>query len=277
MNWRFENMSEPIVLRKKVCLLGDAAVGKTSLIRRYVLDQFDEKYITTIGTNVSKKNIKIVLKDQNNQLINYELTLAIWDIIGQRELHSFNLNYFRNANGGLVICDFTRRDTLDSLMMWTSSLFNTIGSVPLVFMANKFDIQDQAEFNLNDLVPVANQFQAASFATSALTGENVEQAFYMLGEAMVKQGQAQAKPTTDVSKIASELIVEFCNNIGGIERGIPLIKEIFKIAGVDFLNPQKDQLKNAMPDLVQLLRDLQGAEVANKASGKFNLIISKLN
>jgi len=269
-------MTEPIVLRKKVCLLGDAAVGKTSLIRRYVHNQFDEKYITTIGTNVSKKNMKIVIKDQNNEPINYELTLAIWDIIGQKELHSFNLNYFRNANGGLVICDFTRKDTLDSLMMWTSSLFNTIGQVPLVFMANKFDLQNQAEFNLNDLIPVANQFQAPSFATSARTGENVERAFYMLGEAMVKKGQVQTGPTTDVSKIASELIVEFCNNIGGIERGIPLIKEIFKISGVDFLNPQKEQLINAIPDLVQLLRDLQGGEVAEKAAQKFNLIVAKL-
>jgi small GTP-binding protein len=269
-------MDEPIQLRKKVCLLGDAAVGKTSLIHRYVHNQFDEKYITTIGTNVSKKNIRISVQNPNNKIINYDITFAIWDIIGQRELHSFNLNYFRNANGGLVVCDITRRDTLDSLMMWTSSLFNTIGKVPLVFLANKYDLQQQAEFDANELGQVANQFQAPFYVTSARTGENVEQAFYALGDALTKSGQTQAGPTTDVSKIASELIVEFCNHIGGIERGIPLIKEIFKIAGVDFLNPQRDQLIRALPDLVQLLRDLQGADVANNASQKFNVIIAKL-
>lgn len=269
-------MDEPIVLRKKVCLLGDAAVGKTSLIRRYVHNQFDEKYITTIGTNVSKKDIKITLNDQNNNPQNYDLTLAIWDIIGQRELHSFNLNYFRNANGGLVVCDVTRRDTLDSLLMWTSSLFNTIGQVPLVFLINKWDLQHQAEFNLNELAPVANQFNAPQYVTSALTGENVEHAFITLGEAMIKFSHAQPKPRDDVSKIASEIIVEFCNHIGGIERGIPLIKEIFKIAKVDFLNPQKDQLINAIPDLVQLLRDLQGTDVADRANQRFNLILAKL-
>jgi small GTP-binding protein len=269
-------MVEPIVIRKKVCLLGDAAVGKTSLIRRYVHNQFDEKYITTIGTNVSKKELKIGIADPNNNTQSYELTLAIWDIIGQRELQSFNLNYFRNANGGLVVCDITRRDTLDSLLMWTSSLFNTIGQVPLVFLANKYDLSDQAQFDNNELAQVANRFNAPSFITSARTGENVEHAFYRLGEAMVKHGQTQATPQGNVSKVASELIVEFCNHIGGIERGIPLIKEIFKISGVDFLNPEKQQLIKALPELIQLLRDLQGEEVAGKASQRFNLIMAKL-
>ncbi len=270
-------MEEPVLLRKKVCLLGDAAVGKTSLIRRYVHNQFDEKYITTIGTNVSKKDLKIVLQDQSNKIQNYDMTFAIWDIIGQKELQSFNINYFRNANGALVVCDVTRRDTLDSILMWTSSLFNTVGQVPLVFLANKYDLRNQADFEIDELNNIVNQFNASYFVTSALTGENVERAFYALGEAMVKVGYAQPKPKDDVSKIASELIVEFCNHIGGIERGIPLIKEIFKISGVDFLNPQKDQLINALPDLIQLLRDLQGTEVADKAAQRFNLIIAKLN
>jgi small GTP-binding protein len=269
-------MEEPVLLRKKICLLGDAAVGKTSLIRRFVLNQFDEKYITTIGTNVSKKDIRIVHQNQQNFIQNFDLTLAIWDIIGQRELHSFNLNYFRSANGGIVVCDITRKDTLESLIMWTSSLFNTIGKVPLVFLANKYDLRASAAFDINELAQIANQFNAPCFYTSALSGENVEQAFYALGESIVKMGQSSIEPTGDVSKIASEIIVEFCNHIGGIERGIPLIKEIFKIAGVDFLNPQKNQLTNAIPDLVQLLRDLQGTDVADKASQKLNTIMAKL-
>ncbi len=270
-------MEEPVVLRKKICLLGDAAVGKTSLIHRYVHNQFDEKYITTIGTNVSKKDLKLVQQDPSNKVVNYDMTLAIWDIIGQRELHSFNLNYFRNANGGLVVCDITRRDTLDSLMMWTSSLFNTVGKVPLVFLANKYDLRDKAEFDINELAEVAKQFNAPYYVTSARTGENVERAFYALGDSLIKASGLKTEPTGDIAKIASEIIVEFCNNIGGIERGIPLIKEIFKISGVNFLNPQKEQLVGAIPDLVQLLRDLQGADVANGAAQRFNAIMAKLN
>jgi small GTP-binding protein len=120
-------MEEPVQLRKKICMLGDSAVGKSSLIRRFVFNEFDEKYITTIGTNVSKKDLNLVIKEQNNESHNYELTLAIWDIIGQRDFHSFNLNYFRAANGGLVVCDITRRETLENLDMWASSFHNNIG------------------------------------------------------------------------------------------------------------------------------------------------------
>ena len=161
-------------------------------------------------------------------------------------------------------------------MMWTSSLFNTIGEVPLVFLANKYDLRDQAEFDVNELTQTANQFNAPCFITSARTGENVERAFYAIGESMVKVGYTKVEPKNDAAKIASEIVVEFCNNIGGIERGIPLIKEIFKISGVDLLNPRKEQLTTALPDLIQLLRDLQGAEIANRASQKFNVIMAKL-
>jgi small GTP-binding protein len=241
-----------------------------------VFNQFDEKYITTIGTNVSKKDIRIALQAQNNVTNNFDITLAIWDIIGQKELQSFNLNYFRNANGGIVVCDITRRDTLDSLLMWTSSFFNTIGQVPLVFLVNKYDLLENADFKVEELAGIANQFKAPFFVTSALTGENVQQAFFALGRQMIIAGQAKPEPQDNVSKVASEIIVEFSNHIGGIERGIPLIKEIFKIAGVDFLQPQKEQLLKALPDLVQLLRDLQGSEAAEKASQRFNLIVSRL-
>jgi small GTP-binding protein len=220
-------MEEPVQLRKKICMLGDSAVGKSSLIRRFVFNEFDEKYITTIGTNVSKKDLNVVINKQENELQNYEVTLAIWDIIGQRDFHSFNLNYFRAANGGLVVCDITRRETLENLDMWASSFRNNIGQVPLVFLVNKYDLSENGAFDEEEI------------NTSAMTGENVESAFHTLGELMVKKETTTASEDENkVSKAASEIIIEFSNYVGGIERGIPLIKEIFKVAGVDFSNPQ---------------------------------------
>ena len=73
-------MTDKIRVKGKICLLGDLAVGKTSLIRRYVLDTFDDKYITTIGTKVTKKRLDIELPDQQKEI---DLTLLIWDIMGQ--------------------------------------------------------------------------------------------------------------------------------------------------------------------------------------------------
>ncbi len=271
-------MEELIKMHKKICLLGDPAVGKTSLIKRFVFNEFDEKYITTIGTNVSKKNVTVVLQEDNKNIQKVECTLAIWDIIGQRDMHSFNLNYFRNANGGLVICDITRKDTLENLDLWTTSFFNTVGEVPVVFIVNKFDLRNQAAFKVDEISSIAEKFNAPYYITSAKTSENIEAVFYTLSEQMVKRKVKRlSEKENEVSKVASEIIIEFSNIVGGIERGIPLIKEIFKAAGVDFLNPQKEQLVKALPDLVQLVRDLKNSEIAEQASNNFDKIIGKLN
>ena len=73
-------MGERIRVKGKVCLLGDIAVGKTSLIRRFVLDQFDDKYISTVGTKVTKKKMDFEFPEANCSV---EVTLLIWDIMGQ--------------------------------------------------------------------------------------------------------------------------------------------------------------------------------------------------
>jgi small GTP-binding protein len=269
---------ESIEFRKKICLLGDAAVGKTSLIKKFVFNEFDEKYITTIGTNVSKKDLNVVLPDEKNQIKNYELTMAIWDIVGQRDMHSFNLNYFRNANGGIVVCDITRRETLENLDLWTSSLVNTAGKVPIVLIINKYDLRSDAKFELEQLKHLADEFQAPCFYTSAKTGENVEAAFYALSESMVKGSILKAKEELQANsaKIASAIIMEFCNEVGGLERGIPIVREVFKLSGVNLKNPTKEQLVSAIPELEQMLTDLEGAEVAKRAVEKFNGLIMKL-
>ena len=71
----------------KVCLLGDGQVGKTSLIRKFVLDQFSDDYITTVGTKVSKKKLYMEFPDLDGAV---DLTLTIWDILGQKEFKSLH-------------------------------------------------------------------------------------------------------------------------------------------------------------------------------------------
>jgi small GTP-binding protein len=273
------DIEEPIQLRKKICILGDAGVGKTSLIKRFVFNEFDEKYITTIGTNVAKKELKVVVPNEDFQIKEFDLTLAIWDIIGQRDLQSFNENYFRNANGALVVCDITRRKTLDNLDLWTSSLFNIAGKVPLIFIINKFDLRSDAKFEVEDIDWLTDEYDSTFFCTSAKTGENVEHAFYSIGESIVKEmvQKAHEKKQLSSAKIASELIMEFCNEVGGLERGIPIVREVFKVAGVDLKNPTKEQLENALPELKQMVLDLEGSDIASKAEEKFNKLMIELD
>src|SRR2546430_10752896 len=97
-------------MKVKVCLIGEAAVGKTSLIRRFVLDNFDDKYIQTLGTKVSKKELASPSPDGTGDL---KIDMTIWDIMGQKGFRELLKEaYFYGARGIIAVCDVTRRETL---------------------------------------------------------------------------------------------------------------------------------------------------------------------
>jgi len=175
-------MPETKEVIKKICLLGDPAVGKTSLIRRYVFDQFDDKYIMTIGTKVTKKSITIPKPELNQE---FKLTMLIWDILGQKEYSRLHPVYYQGAEGALIVCDYTRKDTLDSLPEWASSFIKVVGDVPIVFLVNKSDLVDKAAFTEKDIQDAANVFGNPYLMTSAKTGLNVENAFKKIGESLI--------------------------------------------------------------------------------------------
>lgn len=186
-----DNKTKKIRLKGKVCLLGDAAVGKTSLIRRYVLDKFDDKYISTMGTKVTLKELKLEYPEKN---IIVELTLLIWDIVGQKkkfpsaivsyERYMPQKKYFKGANGAFLVCDVTRNDTFDSLKEWINAMTKEVGSVPMIFLTNKIDLRKDKSLSLKDMEVLAKDYNSLVIPTSAKTGENVEKAFYELGNLM---------------------------------------------------------------------------------------------
>lgn len=162
---------------RKVCLLGDGGVGKTSLVRRYVLDVFSDEYIKTFGTKVSKKTL---------DLGEVELTLMIWDILGQKT-SSLHDAYYKGANGALLVCDLTREDTVKSLLRWKDDLSGVTGEKPIVLVANKSDL----EWGVTDeiLDELAKSLGKEFTITSAKTGEGVEEAFLTLGRMMMEDSK----------------------------------------------------------------------------------------
>lgn len=168
-------------IQKKVCLLGDPAVGKTSLIRRYVVDIFDEKYIPTVGTKTTRKELKI-----SAQGVDAYLTMIIWDIIGQKTYQNLQRMYYRGARGAVLVGDYTRPETLESLRAWCASLFDGVGEIPIVIIANKTDCCEREEGKEKILGSLAEEFNAEVYHGSAKTGENVEKSFEALGYLLVR-------------------------------------------------------------------------------------------
>ena len=168
----------------KVVLVGDKAVGKTSLIRRYVLDQFGDEYITTLGMKVSKKVLELNPPDGRERV---SLNMNIWDIMGQGSLRELAKEaYFHGARGILAVVDVTRRDTLEGIADWIRAVKDVAGSVPMILVANKKDLEGQAAFGSADVAGAAETFRCPSFFASAKTGENVEGMFHALADLILR-------------------------------------------------------------------------------------------
>jgi small GTP-binding protein len=176
-------MTELVKMRLKFCLLGDGASGKTCLVSRFVDNEFNKGYLPTIGTNVSTKKITIHRSDLDKT---FEIETVIWDILGQlgyrKLLHPA---YLRGAIGAILVCDLTRRETLENLDSWIDSLYTEWRWVPSIIVANKSDLAGETEIHYDDIKKVAMYFDFPFFKSSAKTGENVSEIFSVLAEEII--------------------------------------------------------------------------------------------
>lgn len=156
-------------IQKKVCLLGEFAVGKTSLIRRYVEDKFDDKYLSSIGVKVSRKNV--ALGDDTMKLL-------IWDLAGGEDYTQSS--YLLGAAGALLVCDVTRPDTLTAVATYQNQLSTVNPNAAFVVVANKVDLTQNRQLSDDNLVQALPTPTTPLYYTSAKTGNNVELAFLAL-------------------------------------------------------------------------------------------------
>ena len=172
-------MKASVNIIKKVCLLGDPSVGKTSLIQRYVLNEFSEDYLPTIGTKVTKKVLQLEFEPKRPQSVN--LSMLIFDILGQLKFQNMQRPYFQGAEGALIVCDLTREDTIESLHDWRQRITEVVGEIPVIYLGNKKDLVTKDHPNKELLHSISACKDITCLYTSAKTGDNVDNAFCMLG------------------------------------------------------------------------------------------------
>ncbi|MGB2628966.1 MAG: Rab family GTPase [Candidatus Acidiferrum sp.] len=158
------------MIQKKICMLGSFAVGKTSLVRRYVQSIYDTVYQTTVGVKVDKKVLKVG---------DIDLTLMLWDLYGEDEFQKMKWTYLRGSSGYLLVADGTRRSTLEKAMALEQKVREEVGEIPFILVINKCDLVE--EWDLDPLLEShLNAKKWTVLHSSAKTGENVEEAFLAL-------------------------------------------------------------------------------------------------
>ena len=170
--------------RGKVILLGDAGVGKTSLLARYVDGIFRSEYIQTLGANFLIKEVdlsniihKIDTPEIRESLKDKNFKLYFWDIGGQKDKLFVNEYYFIQAVGALVVFNVDNRETFNNLDFWISKLKELSGDVPHIIVGNKTDLQEKRIVQSKEIEEKADKLGISFFETSAKLNESMDAAF----------------------------------------------------------------------------------------------------
>jgi small GTP-binding protein len=165
-----------LTIQKKVCLLGDFAVGKTSLIRRFVEGRFDDRYLSTIGVKISRKPL---------EMDEYTLNLLIWDLAGGDDFSKAGASYLRGAVAALIVCDLTRPETLAGYEYYSNQMRQINPDATLIFAGNKADLIEERAVSEEEIQALMTSLEGTYLETSAKTGFQVEDAFQLMAQ-MIK-------------------------------------------------------------------------------------------
>jgi len=174
-------------LKFKMVILGDASVGKTSLIHHYCEGFFRESYLSTIGVAFLTKTIDLQYKSRSVNIV-----LQLWDIGGQSIFQSIRKNYLKGSQGAFILWDVTNRSSLLHIEGWIDELrgaLNTkdLSKVPMLVIGNKIDLNhdERLKEKANDFLKNQFRIPIPTTYTSARTGEGMNEAFELITRAMM--------------------------------------------------------------------------------------------
>ena len=163
----------------KLVMIGDSGVGKTNILSRYINNEFSLTSKATIGVEFCSTIVK-----KNGKLVK----LQIWDTAGQERYKSITSAYYKGAKGAFVVYDITRAKTFKNIDRWILELkANGNEDILIVLIGNKLDLEKSREVLVDDVKKKAEELKVAYFETSALDGSNIEHAFDVIVNQMVKK------------------------------------------------------------------------------------------
>ena len=163
----------------KIVLLGEANVGKTSLVYRYIENKFRENYKSTLGVNLLKKDLAIEGYG--------DISAQIWDLGGQESFKSLRKLYLEGANGAFAVYDMTSKKTFEKVNDWVRDFRESRDDAPIILIGNKSDLERQIKITERESKEYANTNNLGMIITSAKTGQNVEEAFIELTKKILDQ------------------------------------------------------------------------------------------
>lgn len=173
------------MIKKKICMVGSFGVGKTSLVKRFVESIFGERYLTTVGVKIDKKDVVVDGR---------RVTLSIWDIAGEDDLAEFRIANVRGASGYVLVADGCRRASLEKAVDLQERITASFGPLPFVLVVNKADLFTEWEIQPDAIAALTGEGWQAIEA-SAKTGDAVEQIFHTLAKDMLDR---------DVSRVVED-------------------------------------------------------------------------
>ncbi|WXG41675.1 MAG: GTP-binding protein [Candidatus Freyarchaeum deiterrae] len=164
-------------------MVGDGAVGKTSLVKKYSENTFRDDYLPTIGSGFATKRLT---------LDGIEVTYQIWDMGGQPQFKVVRQNFYRGARGVVYVFDISRRETLDNLEKWREEVSETCGEVPNILIGNKIDLPRKVE--AQEGKQYGQCFNAPYFEASLPLNTNIDECFESIGKLILRRAESLQGP-----------------------------------------------------------------------------------
>ncbi|CAK4632470.1 hypothetical protein AeMF1_020960 [Aphanomyces euteiches] len=182
--------------RYKVVLLGEGRVGKTSILVRYIKNEYDDRQESTLQASYLDK--KLVVDNSNVQL-------SIWDTAGQERFHALGPIYYRDADGALLVYDITDEESFVKVKTWVKELRRIVGDdIDIAIAGNKIDLHRNRKVKEEDAVKYAQSVNATHFLTSAKLNKGLDDVFVDLSKRMLLRGGSRSKRNKPSALIADD-------------------------------------------------------------------------